>query len=74
MGMGTMMLGTMHRTCLLEGWMHLPAHACLSVQPCLIQCLLQGIYYEARATNIDPFNRKLTLVKEYCEVGSGSWW
>lgn len=35
--------------------------------------LCQGVYYEARVTDIDPSTRTLTCVKEYCEVRRGPW-
>lgn len=30
----------------------------------------QGVYYEARVTDIDPSTRTLTCVKEFCEVST----
>ena len=33
---------------------------------------LQGTYYEARATDIDPTNRVVTCRKEFCDVSRGA--
>ena len=54
---------------------HQPATQAIEPPVCLLaaqikcpHCLKQGVYYEARAVDIDPASRTITCIREFCEV------